>query len=458
MLSSVICAVAAQAAPSPLTPFAKATPVAGARVLSSTPRLSWSASAGAVGYQYCLVTRAWTVVPATTPCDTGWTATTETSVFVGGLVAGRLYGWQVRALDGTGALEADGGVWGSFISASPNVDFNGDRRGDLVYYDLPDSPPGYGIANPSTGTVVVEGPNFAWDSGWSLHLGQFDRDAATDLLLYRPGRWQIKSGNGWSTPEGSDPHGFWSLGWTPQVIDLDGDGISDVFLFNPQTGEWFECLWNPDVEAFTYVQGWWTPGWAIHPVNLNGDLLEDLFLLDRTSGLWFWAINDGAGGFTYPQWGFWSLGWTLSTGDFNGDGLTDLLLVRDGQWCVALVGAMGFSYSWGYWPYGWTPHVVDLDANARSDVFLHDETTGWWLELIGDGGGGFALAGMGQWIRGWIRETDLDGDGRADFIVYDARRTIWYSAVNETLGTLVLTIVGNFKAQGGVILTSQPIR
>ena len=73
--------------------------------------LSWAASTGASGYEYCVDTVDNGV------CDGTWTAVgTNTSVNPAGLLEWQLYFWQVRAVNGLGSTEADGGVWWNFIT------------------------------------------------------------------------------------------------------------------------------------------------------------------------------------------------------------------------------------------------------------------------------------------------------------------------------------------------------
>jgi hypothetical protein len=71
--------------------------------------LSWQASTGATGYEYCVdLTNNGT-------CDGAWvSAGTNTSALVSGLTAGATYYWQVRALTAGGPVAANSGVWWHF--------------------------------------------------------------------------------------------------------------------------------------------------------------------------------------------------------------------------------------------------------------------------------------------------------------------------------------------------------
>lgn len=74
--------------------------------------LQWGASANATGYQYCLYTG------TTNPCGTlNWTPVGNiTQATVYNLQPNATYQWQVRAVNGTGTLNADNGSWWTFTT------------------------------------------------------------------------------------------------------------------------------------------------------------------------------------------------------------------------------------------------------------------------------------------------------------------------------------------------------
>ena len=96
----------------PPAAFGKASPANGASGLSSSPTLTWGASPGATGYQYCFDTT------NDGACSSSWVSTgTTTSSALSSLAAGTYY-WQVRAQNTAGTTDADGGAWWSFTVAS----------------------------------------------------------------------------------------------------------------------------------------------------------------------------------------------------------------------------------------------------------------------------------------------------------------------------------------------------
>jgi alpha-tubulin suppressor-like RCC1 family protein len=295
-----------------------------------------------------------------------------------------------------------------------------------------------------------------WAPGWSILSANFNADALTDMFVYSTtsGQWykMLNDGTGFTT----QASGGWWPGWQKYVTDLDGDGIDDIFLYDPASGVWYKCLSTPT--GFTYIQGAWSAGWEIYPMKLNGDALGDLFLFNRSTGQWYWAVGT-ASGFTYPQTSAWAADWKLYPGDFNGDGLTDLLLQRTatGEYYVAMTTGSGFSYTPGQWSTGGTPSVVDLDGNGMSDVFLYDRTSGAWVELLGNGLGGFSQAGGGYWMPGWdLYPADFNGDSRTDWLLYNPTNGQYWQAWNLSNGSF--SYFGGTWLSGLTIIAGPPIR
>lgn len=94
---------------SPQDTFSKSAPANGATGVSLTPTLSWEASPGASGYEYCYN------ITGDTTCPGGWmSAGTNTSVSLAELGHGATYSWQVRT---TGSpIYANGGTWWAFTT------------------------------------------------------------------------------------------------------------------------------------------------------------------------------------------------------------------------------------------------------------------------------------------------------------------------------------------------------
>ena len=95
---------ATQSGPTPPAAFSKSSPGNGARNQRSPVTLRWAASAGATGYQWCISTVSGT-------CTFAPTSATQVAVT---LSARTTYYWQVRAVNGAGTTDANGGTWWSF--------------------------------------------------------------------------------------------------------------------------------------------------------------------------------------------------------------------------------------------------------------------------------------------------------------------------------------------------------
>ena len=94
--------------------FGKSSPANGAVSQSTSPTLSWKASAGAIGYEYC-----YSSVPG--PCTKWNSVGTNTSVSLSGLAPNRTYYWQVQAINTGGTTEADSDSWWSFTTTATPV-------------------------------------------------------------------------------------------------------------------------------------------------------------------------------------------------------------------------------------------------------------------------------------------------------------------------------------------------
>jgi hypothetical protein len=96
------------------TSFSKTAPANGAVGQSTSPTLSWSASAGATSYEYCYDTN------NNNACDTSWVSTgTTRSVALAGLTPGATYYWHVRANGGTTYANGSATAFWSFTTTPP---------------------------------------------------------------------------------------------------------------------------------------------------------------------------------------------------------------------------------------------------------------------------------------------------------------------------------------------------
>jgi Zn-dependent M28 family amino/carboxypeptidase len=105
--------------------FAKSAPLSGATGQPTDVTLSWNASSNVTGYEVCVDT------VDNGLCDAAWDPVGNVmSTLVGGLDESTAYSWQVRAVNGSGSTEADGGVWWTFIT-TPYLFGDGFESGDV---------------------------------------------------------------------------------------------------------------------------------------------------------------------------------------------------------------------------------------------------------------------------------------------------------------------------------------
>ncbi len=103
--------------PPPPGAFSKASPADGAVSISASPTLTWLASSGATSYEYCYDTSNNSI------CDGTWVTTgTNLSVALAGLNTGRVYYWQVRAVNAGGTTYANAGTMWAFTTVPTFAD------------------------------------------------------------------------------------------------------------------------------------------------------------------------------------------------------------------------------------------------------------------------------------------------------------------------------------------------
>ena len=87
---------------------------------------------------------------------------------------------------------------------------------------------------------------------------------------------------------------------------------------------------------------------------------------------------------------------------------------------------------------------MTVNNDGRVDLFLYNPGSGVWAEAVSDGAGDFTYT-PGQWDPAWsIAVTDLNGDGRGDFVLSRDDGT-WVQATNTGPGTFVYA-AGNWGA------------
>src|SRR5262249_7079482 len=154
------------------------------------------------------------------------------------------------------------------------------------------------------------------------------------------------------------------------------------------------------------------------------DGIGDRIVWRSTSGTWFWLTSST--GYSYAaaigkQWGNQALGDVPLAADIDGDGKTDLVVWRasTGTW-YWLTSSSGYDYAqfgakqWGSASAGDVPHIGDVDGDGKADLIVWRATTGTWFWLTSSTGYSYAAAGGRQWGNQGLRDVPLLGDFDGD--------------------------------------------
>ena len=125
--------------------------------------------------------------------------------------------------------------------------------------------------------------------------------------------------------------------------------------------------------------------------------------------------------------------------DLDGDGLSDLVVWQPatGTWSWVL-SSKGYvddglgTKQWGNSSLGDVPLLGDLDGDGKADLIVWRASTGTWYWLTSSTGYSYASASGKQWGNLSLGDqplvADLDGDGRDDLAVWRASTGTWVLA------------------------------
>ena len=274
-----------------------------------------------------------------------------------------------------------------------------------------------------------------------------DGDGQGDIVIWRPdgGTWfSLTSASGYSAAAATAAQfGSGDLGDVPFLADMDGDSIGDYVVWRASTGTWYwrtsSTGYNP---ANTRAIQWGNAALGDVPLvaDLDGDGRADLIVWRPSIGMWFWLKS--ASEYDYGQqqqfqWGDGSYGDVPMAADLDADGIADLMVWRasTGTWHW-VTSSTGYSIGaqqarqWGAAALGDVPLLRDLDGDRRPDLVVWRPSTGTWFWLPSAAGYEYGAAQSVQWGSGEAGDVpllpDLDGDGRADLVVWRASTGTWY--------------------------------
>ena len=269
----------------------------------------------------------------------------------------------------------------------------------------------------------------------------FSGEGASQHLLYNrtTGQYEFTPGavNVW--------RGAWAGGWTILPASFNGDAKTDLFFIRDSGlghAEVIKAVVNID-RSFTFFSMNWELGWDVHAVDFNGDGLTDIFAYNSATGRWMRALTTTPGGFDY-SYGTWAAGFSIFPADFNDDGRTDLFLynkiaghVYAGLWLrvMSSVSGLAFEYETGAarWSPDWDVYPVDFDGDSRSDLFLYQPTTGYWVRVFFNSGA--PAYEYGRWAPNFtIVPGHFTPDARMDLYLYNRLDGMHFVVLTESSG------------------------
>jgi hypothetical protein len=285
--------------------FNKTSPTDNTVGVSTSPTISWGASAGATSYEYCYY-------PSFGGACSTWTTTgTTTGANLGGLSANTVYAWQVRALNADGMTYADGGSYWLFATGylpaafgkySPADGATSALSGALIWFPSTRAT-SYEYCYDATNDGACSG---AWTSNGNSAIATLN-DLSENTTYY----WQVRSRNAVGTMD-ANGGAWWSFttGTLPGAFakstppdGATGQSINLKLTWGPSTGANFQqyCY---DTSNDGACSGTWTVP------NTPGEATLSALLPDTT---YYWHVRaSNAAGATYSD-GSSTAYWSFTT-------------------------------------------------------------------------------------------------------------------------------------------------
>lgn len=243
----------------------------------------------------------------------------------------------------------------------------------------------------------------------------------TDLAVWRPstGTWWVMGGQG-----SQQVSQAWGLnGDKPVPGDYDGDGKTDFSVFRPGStindpGTWYvlrsiDNAWEPLVV-------WGLGSDRLVPADYDGDGKTDRAIWRPSDGTWY-IVKSSTGSSQYSLYG--NNGDLPIPADYDGDGLADLAVWRDSNKTFYSINTSNgaaqtvlTSPTIGSGSYDWHAASGDHDGDGRAEYALYNKNTATWFIRNSATG----LITTTTWGNGGDIpvHNDYDGDGKVDIAVW----------------------------------------
>lgn len=218
--------------------------------------------------------------------------------------------------------------------------------------------------------------------------------------------------------------------------DVDGDDKADAITFDKSTGDW----WIAKSSGITFdAPSRWISGFGVGSTNqfladVNGDNRADAVAYTASVGNWDVAISCtssfGCGGVSTWMRGHGVGSINQLVGDINGDNKSDAVVVlQNGSWHAATSNLAGNHFdtpgnwfSGGHGVGSTSQFVADVDGDSRADAIVYNNTSGeWW---VSNSDAIHFATGPNKWKAGYGVGSDnqlmddVNGDDRADAVTY----------------------------------------
>jgi YD repeat-containing protein len=269
--------------------------------------------------------------------------------------------------------------------------------------------------------------------------GDFDGDRKTDLTVWRATNgdyyWLTSSSSYDYTSGQGVQFGNQGLGDVPMVGDVDGDGRADLIVWRASTGVWY---WNLSSTSYTSGGNLALGTSGDQPLlgDFDGDGKVDFAVWHPATGTYSWTTSSSNyGSLGTQQWGSNALNDKAMLADIDGDGKSDFVVWRPGTgtWYYLLSSTnyvYGDSRVFGDQSQGDQPLLGDFDGDGRADLAVWRTNGGLWRWVTSSSGYDTSQVTEHQWGSSAYGDVpviaDIDGDGKADLVVWRATNGTWY--------------------------------